>query len=274
MTALLKTLGGIPPSGCLVLSETVTIPESSRFGMRLDIRACERRAARNHVGADLKRQTRFMHTADRDPIDRNAASPSRRERADTRAPEPLPTLVIVSGAPGTGKSTLTRHLRECLGWPVLNLDHFKETLFDASGMRVEELTRSVSRQLGAMAEAAMLEAASELLQSRVSCIVESFFWPEPAQRLRPIAALGHARQIHCVTPAAVSIARYRERFERGERHPVHLDWQEAEHRATEPLPDEALQPVPLGVPVLTVRTEAGYVPSLDAIVHFCTAEFG
>jgi predicted kinase len=185
----------------------------------------------------------------------------------------LPILVIVSGVPGTGKTTLTRSLRQQTGWPAFNLDRIKEALFDAAGWQVPNLTQPVSHQLGAMAERAMLAMAAELLRSGKPCIVESFFRPEAATSLQDVVALGNTRQVHCATPAAVSIGRYRERFERGERHPVHMDGVEAAERAADPLPMEALLPVPLDVPVLQVDTTTGYAPAFDTIVRFCTMEF-
>ena len=39
-------------------------------------------------------------------------------------------FVIVSGAPGAGKSTLAGPLAERLGLPLIGKDHIKETLFD------------------------------------------------------------------------------------------------------------------------------------------------
>jgi len=38
--------------------------------------------------------------------------------------------VVVSGAPGAGKSTLAGPLAERLGLPLIGKDHIKETLFD------------------------------------------------------------------------------------------------------------------------------------------------
>ncbi|MGH3411226.1 MAG: AAA family ATPase [Streptosporangiaceae bacterium] len=40
------------------------------------------------------------------------------------------TLLVVSGAPGTGKSTVAAALAAELRWPVLSLDPVKETLAD------------------------------------------------------------------------------------------------------------------------------------------------
>src|SRR4051812_24933063 len=42
-----------------------------------------------------------------------------------------PAIVLVSGAPGAGKTTLARPLAAALGFALLSKDHIKETLRDA-----------------------------------------------------------------------------------------------------------------------------------------------
>jgi adenylate kinase family enzyme len=44
-------------------------------------------------------------------------------------------VVIVSGAPGAGKSTMAGPLAGELGFPLLSKDVIKETLFDVVGSR-------------------------------------------------------------------------------------------------------------------------------------------
>jgi predicted kinase len=43
---------------------------------------------------------------------------------------PLPTLVLMAGLPGTGKSTLSQALGRELGWPVINKDELKRTFLN------------------------------------------------------------------------------------------------------------------------------------------------
>jgi chloramphenicol 3-O-phosphotransferase len=44
------------------------------------------------------------------------------------------TLIVVSGAPGTGKSTIAAALGAVLRFPVLSLDPIKEVLADVLGL--------------------------------------------------------------------------------------------------------------------------------------------
>jgi len=53
-------------------------------------------------------------------------------------------MIVVSGAPGTGKSTVAAALGAGLGWPVLALDAIKEALADVLGLGGEDW----SNQLG------------------------------------------------------------------------------------------------------------------------------
>jgi predicted kinase len=181
-----------------------------------------------------------------------------------------PVLVIVSGVPGAGKTTLASILRRRLGWPLLNKDRIKETMFDASGLGLDDLSQPESRALGVYADAVMYDVARELLRAQVSCILESNFQPDRAAPcLAALAAQANARQVHCAVPPEVSIARYRTRIETGRRHPVHLDHLEAATRAADPIPASDLRPVPLEVPLLSINTERGYHPDLDSILAFC-----
>ena len=46
--------------------------------------------------------------------------------------------IVVSGAPGTGKTTVAHHVADALSFPLLSLDDVKETLGDCLGTGDEE----------------------------------------------------------------------------------------------------------------------------------------
>jgi predicted kinase len=132
-------------------------------------------------------------------------------------------LLIITGAPCSGKSTLAALLRTELRWPLLAKDAYKEALFDSLGIG----DRAWSKRLSDAAYALMFQSAGELLASGCSCILEgNFRWFEQQARF---AALERAHretrrlQLFCNAPDEVLLRRYRERCETAPRHPGHVD---------------------------------------------------
>src|SRR5437879_5794903 len=85
----------------------------------------------------------------------------------------LPRLVIVSGPPGAGKTTVAGALREHLGLPLIAKDTLKELLGDAFGVD----DRARSQQLGSVVFELIALVIKELLEQGVSVIAEGNFTP-------------------------------------------------------------------------------------------------
>ena len=175
-----------------------------------------------------------------------------------------PALVIVSGAPGAGKTTLASKIAEQLPLPLLCKDELKEALYDALGSPDAER----SRQIGKAAYGVLYAVLRRLLDAGVGAVLESNFyrgWGE--QNLAPFAARAHAVLVHCHAPPDVIVDRYVARAHRGERHPGHHDVAVVP-RLWQTLQDGSFEPLNLGVPTLLVDTTDGYVPALPEIVKF------
>ncbi|MDP9371336.1 MAG: ATP-binding protein [Chloroflexota bacterium] len=185
------------------------------------------------------------------------------------APHEQPLLVLVSGAPATGKTTLAHRLSEALPLPLLARDAIGEILADAFDVQSREHGQALMQPTFAIYYAVL----DQLLRAGISVITESNFHRDIAERdLRPCVARARTVLIHCQTARDVSIRRFIERFERGERHRAALAGDEeriARLRAGE-LPDswERAEPVAIDVPTLRVDTTSGYAPDFDAIVSF------
>ena len=120
--------------------------------------------------------------------------------------------VVVSGAPGVGKSTLARELAAVLELPFVSKDTIKEALADELGSGDEDW----SARLGA----ASFEVLYAVLVDIPSFVVETVWYPPARDRL--LALKRTFVEVFCQCPGDVLAARLRERADE-ERHPIHRD---------------------------------------------------
>ncbi len=171
-------------------------------------------------------------------------------------------LVVVTGAPATGKSTVAMGLARHLGYALVCKDDVKESLANALGTG----DRERSRELGAAAYAVMQRLASRMLDERVNVILEANFWRERSEPwLRSLAQGRDASVVVCSVAPEVRRERFRSRSAAGQRHPVHLDGEILANEWTE---DDSLFRVDLGTKTLDVDTTHGLKPGIDEIARW------
>jgi predicted kinase len=133
-----------------------------------------------------------------------------------------PLLIIIAGAPCTGKTTLGQRLAQELRLPFVHKDGPKELLFDCIGWS----DRAWSRKLGRASVEILFYFAESLLRAGQCFIVESNFSPPlHAERfLKLKQQYGFEPfQIQCICDGDVLFERFKQRAEVGERHPGHID---------------------------------------------------
>lgn len=126
----------------------------------------------------------------------------------------LPLLLVVTGMPSSGKTTVAEGLAGRLRLPLIAKDEIKESLYDSLGSGDVDS----SARLGGAAYALIFALARTMLDSSVSVIVEAnFFRDQEAE----FAALPAHRlvQLHCEAPLAILCERYANRS----RHAGHHD---------------------------------------------------
>lgn len=184
--------------------------------------------------------------------------------------EVRPPLVLVNGAPASGKSQLAGWLARELGLPLIAKDAIKESLFETLGAPDEDRSRQLSRASYALVYA----MAGWLLESGAGAVIDCNFHRGPAEpALRPLAARARAVLLHCQTTREEIIQRYQHRATTGERHPGHHD-ATALPRLLANLDAGAFSPLELDVPTLLVNTTHGYEPPLSALNGFVRAAIG
>jgi predicted kinase len=177
----------------------------------------------------------------------------------------LPTLVIVSGAPATGKTTLARRLAFDLRLPVLTKDDLKEALADIVEARID---LPASMRLGVASYAVMYRVAKRLLEAGVGLVVESNFRRGLSEsELLPLAARAEPGLVHCTANPTVITSRYAQRHLHGDRHPAHRDADRADALARD-LADGRFDPLEMPIPTLVVDTTDGYDPAYEEIRDF------
>ena len=186
----------------------------------------------------------------------------------TDAPDhPAPQVVILGGAPGTGKTTLAVPLARALGLPLLAKDAIKERLLDA----FDATDIAVSQRVGGAGWELLYAMADWLLDAGTGFVIEGNFEARAVPRLRALARRATAIQLICRCADELSRARYARRAGSADRHPGHFD---LARLAQGVRPGEAFGPFDLGVPTLVVDTTSDLRPAFDEIVRFARAASG
>jgi predicted kinase len=165
-------------------------------------------------------------------------------------------IVLVSGAPGSGKTTLAAQLAEALQMNLIGKDLIKEALWDVFDPPAGDL--EWSRRLGASAMEVIWTLAA---QSR-RAVLEANFRPHSDYEKAKLTGLSAKLvEVHCWCPPQVAQERYTRRAAQVTHHPAHVT----------PTLDPALlaefdQPVGLGAVIEVNTTVAVNIEELTRTV--------
>lgn len=187
-----------------------------------------------------------------------------------------PTLLIVSGPPGAGKTTLAHALADALGWPAVCRDEIKE--------RMAVTDNGPADQLNLKALEAFFQRIGEFISSGTNLVAEAAFQDRLWRpNLEPLIRNGDGdsdadenglvriRVVRCIVDPEVARLRIIRRVAEEPSRAVHADEELLRRIAEGERPIESWVPIALDVPCLIVDTTEGWNPPLSRIAEFARA---
>ena len=126
-------------------------------------------------------------------------------------------LLVISGLPASGKTTLARRIAPALRLPLIDKDDILDRLFEARGVGDAAWRRALSRESDAILERKALASNGAVLASfwRLSGMPDDSGTPTGW-----LAAASHrVVNVHCMCDPETAARRFAQR----QRHPGHLD---------------------------------------------------
>ena len=179
----------------------------------------------------------------------------------------LPKCIVVTGRPGSGKTTLAATLSRRLYLPKISRDEIKEGYVNTFGVKHDRLPKDTN---GVVNEV-FFETILSLLRGRVSVLIEAAFQHKLWDLVIPrVIEIARTSIIVCESGPELSARRHLDRgLDDPKREFYHGDKRVAKFRETGTFePGGEYVPPDYGVPTLTVTTIDGYAPSLNEIVDF------
>ena len=174
-------------------------------------------------------------------------------------PMGVPTLIVVSGPGGSGKTTLAHQLAATLGCPALCRDEIKEGMVASNPGFVP----AISDQLTWRTYDLFFEAIALFLRAEVTLVADagfqhSIWW----QGLEPLTDLAILKIVRCQVPDELARQRALTRMAAEPTRAAHAD---TEHFSV----PRTFDAIHLDAPTLDVDTSDGWRPDLKEIAAFC-----
>jgi predicted kinase len=175
-----------------------------------------------------------------------------------------PTLIVVSGPPGSGKTTLAHQIARVVGCPAICRDEIKEGMAHAT----PGFTPGPGDDLTARTLPTFFAVLEVLLTAGVTTVAEAAFQDRNWRpHLSPLLSLARLRIVHCATDPGVAFQRILRRGAASGTRAAHPDPGPADEAGYLRRHRE-FDRVALDAPSIEVDTTSGYRPGIGQIVSF------
>jgi len=178
---------------------------------------------------------------------------------------PRPRLVLVSGTPAAGKTTLAHEIGRLFPCPVVSRDEVKEGLVHARG----DGAPSWGDPIAVDAFVLFYRIVTAYIDAGCSLVAEAAFFKDQPAAVVELLERTDAGIVHCRVDLNTAVERYAQRASTDPaRHMAHPDAELVAAMRAGTFPWERYEPMAIGVPILTVDTSDGYNPPLNEILDF------
>ena len=177
-----------------------------------------------------------------------------------------PLLLVVTGMPASGKTTLSHLIAREIRCPLLSRDELKEGFINTLGVSHSQADSSVAMHI----YETFFEAIEFLISRKISIIVEAAFQDKLWKpKLLELTGKAEIKVVICKTNIDLINERFSDRLLKDhDREKFHGDSLLISTKEKSELLTEKYAPVKIDVPTLEVDTTNNYKPGLEEITRF------
>ncbi len=177
-----------------------------------------------------------------------------------------PLLIVVTGSPASGKTTLAHILADKINCPLISRDELKEGLINTLNVEHTQLDKSVDLHV----YDTFFEIIDLLISRKISIVIEAAFqdklWRPKLSNLLGKASI---KIVICKTNHDLIKDRFAKRLlENSDREKYHGDQSLILSKERFAELTENYNPVNINAPTLLVDTTENYSPAIEEIINF------